>query len=127
MYAFHEEDHDQATMATAVADEPIVDTWKQEKNDKKPKKQPRYHVILWNDEDHTYEYVVKMLKELFGHPAEKGMQLAKEVDTRGKVIVLTTALEHAELKRDQIHAYGKDELIASCKGSMSASIEAAPE
>jgi ATP-dependent Clp protease adaptor protein ClpS len=31
------------------------------------------------------------------------------------------------LKRDQIKAYGKDELIASSKGSMSASIEPAPE
>ena len=32
--------------------------------------------------------------------------------------MLTTAREHAELKRDQIHAYGKDALIAACKGSM---------
>ncbi len=31
--------------------------------------------------------------------------------------------EHAELKRDQIPAFGKDDLIAGCKGSMSASIE----
>jgi ATP-dependent Clp protease adaptor protein ClpS len=27
------------------------------------------------------------------------------------------------LKRDQIHAYGKDDLIDGCKGSMKASIE----
>jgi ATP-dependent Clp protease adaptor protein ClpS len=39
----------------------------------------------------------------------------------------TTSLERAELKRDQIHAFGKDALIASCKGSMSASIEPVPE
>jgi ATP-dependent Clp protease adaptor protein ClpS len=32
-------------------------------------------------------------------------------------------MEHAELKRDQIHAYGKDTLLDRCKGSMSASIE----
>ena len=49
-----------------------------------------------------------MLMELFGYPPEKGFQMAKEVDTQGRVIVLTTTLEHAELKRDQIHAYGKD-------------------
>jgi len=30
------------------------------------------------------------------------------VDTQGKVIVFTTTKEHAELKRDQIHAFGKD-------------------
>jgi ATP-dependent Clp protease adaptor protein ClpS len=64
-----------------------------------------------------------MLLDLFGYPLEKGFTMAKEVDTRGRVIVLTTTLEHAELKRDQIHAYGKDVLVADCQGSMSAVIE----
>ena len=41
------------------------------------------------------------------------------------MIVLTTTKEHAELKRDQIIAYGKDELMKNCKGSMHATIEAA--
>ena len=90
----------------------------------KPKRQPRHHVILWNDDDHTYQYVVAMLKQLFGHPPEKGFQLAKEVDLKGRAIVLTTTKEHAELKRDQIHAFGADRMIARSKGSMSASIEA---
>ena len=96
------------------------------RNDDQPKQQPRYHVILWNDDDHSYEYVIRMLKELFGYSAEKGMQLAKEVDTSGKVICLTTTMEHAELKRDQIKAYGRDRLVAHCRGSMAASIEPAP-
>lgn len=94
-------------------------------NDKKPRRQPPYNVILWNDEDHSYEYVVVMLMELFAFPPEKGLQSAREVDTQGRVILLTTTLEHAELKRDQIHAYGKDAMIGPCKGSMSASIEPA--
>ena len=92
---------------------------------KKPKRQPPYHVILWNDDEHTYEYVIGMLMQLFAYPPEKGFLMAKEVDTQGKVIVLTTTREHAELKRDQIHAFGKDDLIAGCKGSMSATIEPA--
>lgn len=90
----------------------------------KPQRQPRHHVILWNDDDHTYDYVVAMLRRLFGHPVEKGFQLAREVDLQGRAIVLTTTKEHAELKRDQIHAFGADRLIARSKGSMSASIEA---
>jgi ATP-dependent Clp protease adaptor protein ClpS len=89
----------------------------------KPKRQPRHHVVLWNDDDHTYQYVIAMLQQLFGHPPEKGFQLAKEVDRKGRVIVLTTTKEHAELKRDQIHAFGADRMIARSKGSMSASIE----
>ncbi len=107
----------------AVA-EPIVRPKRTtEANKPKPKQQPRYHVILWNDDDHSYEYVMLMMQELFRHPLEKGYVIAREVDTRGKAICLTTTLELAELKRDQIHAYGKDAGIERCQGSMSASIE----
>jgi ATP-dependent Clp protease adaptor protein ClpS len=105
-----------------VDDVPEVEKTPEEK--KKRKRQPRYHVVLWNDDDHSYEYVIEMMKDLFGHPVEKGFQIAKEVDKKGKSVCLTTTLEHAELKRDQIHAYGKDKLIARCKGSMSATVEA---
>jgi ATP-dependent Clp protease adaptor protein ClpS len=96
-----------------------------EEEEHKVKKQPPYHVILLNDDDHSYDYVIRMLGELFGHPAERGFQMAKEVDSSGRVIVLTTSLERAELKRDQIHAYGPDPLIPRCQGSMSATIEPA--
>ena len=89
---------------------------------KKPKRQPRYNVILWNSDDHSFEYVVAMMQNLFGYPVEKGWLLAEEVHTRGRAIVATTTREHAELKRDQIHAFGKDSLAAS-KGSMWSTIE----
>lgn len=95
--------------------------------DSRPKRQPRYNVVLWDDDEHTYEYVIRMMKELFGHPQEKGSQIAAQVDKLGKAICLTTTKEHAELKRDQIHAYGRDALIARCQGSMSATIEPLPE
>ena len=112
---------------SAAVAEPDVEREEQTDKKKRPKRQPRYNVILWNDDDHTFEYVILMLKELFGHPVEQGYRLAKEVDTTGRAIVLTTTLEHAELKRDQIKAYGKDALIARSAGSMSATIEAARE
>ncbi|MGD9855055.1 MAG: ATP-dependent Clp protease adaptor ClpS [Planctomycetaceae bacterium] len=94
------------------------------KRNRKPKRQPRYHVILWNDDDHTYEYVITMMLQLFSHAPARGFQIAKEVDTAGRAICLTTTLEHAELKRDQIHAFGKDDAIARCRGSMKSTIEA---
>ena len=105
---------------TAVV-EPVVKPKARKKQ--KPKRQPRYNVVLWDDDDHSYDYVVLMLRDLFGHSFEKGFLLAKQVDAAGQVICLTTTREHAELKRDQIHAYGKDVLIERCAGSMSASIE----
>ncbi len=89
----------------------------------KAKRQPRYNVILWNDDDHSYQYVVLMMKEVFRFPVEKGYKIATEVDQSGRAICMTTTMELAELKRDQIHAFGKDALIPRCKGSMSATIE----
>ena len=111
-----------------MSQESAVATIAPEKSERKPKpkRQPRYHVILWNDDDHTYEYVMMMMKELFRLPIEEGFQVAKEVDQSGRAICLTTTREHAELKRDQIHAYGKDNMIARCKGSMSSTIEPMP-
>lgn len=97
----------------------------EEQTDEKLRYQPPYHVILLNDDDHSYAYVIIMLKELFGHPVEKGYELADQVDKQGRAIVLTTTREHAELKQDQIHAYGPDPTIARCQGSMSAIIEPA--
>lgn len=89
------------------------------------RRQPPYHVILLNDDDHSYEYVIEMLKDLFAHPIEKGYLLAKEVDTKGRAIVCTTSLERAELKQEQIHEYGPDPRIPRCKGAMTAVLEPA--
>jgi ATP-dependent Clp protease adaptor protein ClpS len=98
---------------------------KKTKEREQVKKQPPFHVILLNDNDHSFEYVIAMLQKLFGHVPEKGYQMAWEVHNKGRVIVDTTSKERAELKRDQIHAFGPDPFIPRCKGSMSADIEPA--
>lgn len=82
-------------------------------------------MVLLDDQDHSYDYVIKMMMELFGHPLEKAFKIAETVDNDGRAVCLTTHKEHAELKREQILAYGKDGLIASSAGSMSAIIEPA--
>jgi ATP-dependent Clp protease adaptor protein ClpS len=107
--------------AAVVEPEQAHETRRERK--KKPKRQPRYHVVLWDDSNHTFEYVMVMLQELFGHPLTTGFEIAETVHTRGRAIVLTTTLEHAELKRDQIRAYGSGDALLKSKGSMYASIE----
>ena len=96
-----------------------------EKGKQKTQRLPPYNVVLLDDDDHSCEYVILMLKTLFGPPPEKGYKMAVEVDATGRVVVATTNLEQAELKRDQIQAFGPDPFIPRCKGSMSATIEPA--
>ena len=91
-----------------------------------PKPLPQWNVVLLDDNEHTYDYVITMLGKLFGHGLERAYQMAKEVDKSGRVIVLTTHKERAELKRDQILAFGADPLMSISKGSMKAIIEPMP-
>ena len=87
--------------------------------------EPLYHVILLNDDDHTYDYVVEMLQKIFRFSAAKAFSHAVEVDTRGTTILASYALEEAERKRDLIHSYGPDWRLERSLGSMAALIEPA--
>lgn len=106
-------------------EETIVSPKKHTEKDPKAKRQPPYNVILLNDDDHTFEYVVGMCQTIFGYTHEKGLQLAAEVHVTKRCILWTGSLELAELKREQIHALGKDKLIDRCQGSMTAVLEPA--
>ena len=86
---------------------------------------PRYHVVLLDDNEHTFEYVIEMLINLFGHNPQKAYELALAVDSSGRVIVDTTTRERAELKCDQIRAYGPDPRIEQSTQSMAAVVEPA--
>ncbi|MFQ5865381.1 MAG: ATP-dependent Clp protease adaptor ClpS [bacterium] len=104
---------------------PEVKKKKDIKKKKKPLHIPQYHVVLLDDNDHTYDYVIEMLMQIFRHSRATAFRMACEVDTTGRVIVETTTKERAELKRDQIHAYGPDWRLPHSQGSMSALIEPA--
>ena len=85
----------------------------------------RWHVVLLDDDDHTYEYVIEMLGAVFGHDAPTAFRMAEEVDATGRVIVFTGPRETAEFKQERIHAYGPDPRIVKCVGAMSAKLERA--
>src|SRR5688500_7617819 len=46
----------------------------------KPKRQPPYAVIVENDDDHTYQYVILGLCKVCGHSVEKAFKLASDID-----------------------------------------------
>lgn len=91
----------------------------------KPRKQPPYNVILVDDDDHTYEYVIEMLMAIFAFSERKGYEHTVDVDTNGHTRLLTCGLSEAEAKRDKIHAYGADPRLDRSLGSMAALIEPA--
>ena len=104
---------------------PSTITKPKEKTSRKTRGMPPYNVVLLDDNDHSYEYVIRMLAAVFGHSLERAYEMAREVDATGRVIVATVNLEKAELKREQIQTFGPDPLIPRCKGSMSARVEPA--
>lgn len=114
-------------MTTAVETKPRPKTTPADQTRTRKKQQPPYNVVLLDDDEHTYTYVIDMLRKLFGYTSERSYQLASEVDSTGRVVVDTTTLERAELKRDQIHAFGRDWRMVQCVGSMSSLIEPATD
>ena len=84
---------------------------------------PLFNVVLLDDDEHTYEYVVDMLQKLFAFSDGDAWNHAVEVDSTGRTVVLTCELEQAEFGRDQIHAFGADWRMPKSKGSMSAILE----
>ena len=86
---------------------------------------PLYRVVLLDDNDHTYDYVVEMLQKIFIFSHEQAYRHAEEVDRTGRTVLITCELREAEFGRDQIHGYGPDWRLSRSKGSMSAVVEPA--
>jgi ATP-dependent Clp protease adaptor protein ClpS len=86
---------------------------------------PMYHLVLLDDDQHTYQYVVLMLGAIFGYSVEKAFAIACVVDSEGRAILMTGSEDEVRLKQQQVHAFGADPLMETCRGSMSAIIEPA--
>ncbi len=90
------------------------------------KKLPPYNVIILNDEEHTFDYVIELLGKLFAHPLQKAIELTWRIHLTGRAVVYTTHKEKAELKRDQVLSYGADPRMSISRGPLGCYIEPAP-
>ena len=59
----------------AVESPPPQQRRKEQPADARPKQQPPYAVVLFNDEEHTFQYVIETLMKVFGYPLEKSYAL----------------------------------------------------
>lgn len=90
-----------------------------------PALEPRFHLVLLDDNDHSYDYVIELLGHVLGYGPEKSFVLARVVDTQGRAIIETASHEQVLRHQRQIHAYGADPRIPRCSGPMSAIVEPA--
>src|SRR5260370_41979874 len=81
---------------------------------------PGTDVVLVNDAAHTYNYVIRMLEDIFGYPPAHSARLARRVDADGRVVVATTSRQLAEDLRNRILPYAPDPLLRRSKSSMHA-------
>ncbi len=84
-----------------------------------------WHVVVMDDDEHTYDYVMELLTNVFGHTQEKAFSIAEAIDFEGRGVCATLHLELAELKREQITGFGADPRLDESAGPMSARLEPA--
>lgn len=69
------------------------------------KQLPPYHVLIENDDDHTMQFVVMVLRKVFGYDDAKAIKLMMNAHEAGEAVVWTGSKELAELKLEQIGTY----------------------
>ncbi|WP_439628014.1 ATP-dependent Clp protease adaptor ClpS [Gemmata sp.] len=87
---------------------PFPDVLPETDTETKTRRQPPYAVVLHNDDVNGMEYVVSVLRKIFGYSVEKCVELMLEAHEKGKAAVWVGALEVAELKADQVRSCGPD-------------------
>jgi ATP-dependent Clp protease adaptor protein ClpS len=71
----------------------------------RPRLLPPYNVILENDDDHSMDFVVEVLRKVFGFDLTKSIQLMLTAHETGCAVVWTGPKEVAELKAEQMTTF----------------------
>ena len=91
---------------------PLPDVLPDTDTETKTRRQPPYAVILHNDDVNGMDFVIGVLRTVFGYELEKCFELMLEAHEKGRAVVWVGAREVAELKADQIHSCGPDPAAA---------------
>jgi ATP-dependent Clp protease adaptor protein ClpS len=65
-----------------------------------------WQVIVWNDPVNLMDYVVFVLRRLFGHSLEEATKLMLAVHNEGRASVSQGPREQAEMDCYRLHQYG---------------------
>ena len=69
---------------------------------------PPHAVVLHNDDWNGADFVVAVLRKVFGYAEVKCVELMTEAHEEGRSVVWVGSLEVAELKAEQVHSCGAD-------------------
>jgi ATP-dependent Clp protease adaptor protein ClpS len=92
-------------MSTEPAEPTVTTTRPKPRQKSKANQLPPYHVIILNDEDHSFEFVVHVLCEVFKVTIQQSFQLTLEAHEKGRAVVWTGPKEVAELKAEQVATF----------------------
>ena len=82
-----------------------------------------FKVVLFNDEEHTYDYVVEMLTHVCDLSRENAFRCAVEVDLTGRTVVCYGSRPECDATCSRILSYGPDHRLPQSMGSMNAEIQ----
>ncbi|MBI1292330.1 ATP-dependent Clp protease adaptor ClpS [bacterium] len=86
-----------------------------------------FQIILLDDDEHSYAYVIEMMMTLFSFNYEDALRIAYDVDYLGQATVKICPLEEAMVGREQINCYGPDHRLAHSSTSMISIVQAADQ
>jgi len=111
---------------SSLPESPDVATTTKPREDISTRRVPPYNVILENDDFHSFQFVVEVLRKALGYSATRAQQLTKQAHTTGRAVVWTGPKEVAELKADQITTFHEDRSDGTKLGPLGCTIEPAP-
>lgn len=88
--------------------EPMTTTLPEIHESNRPQLLPPYHLILENDEYHSFEFVILVLCKALGFSVETAYQHTLEAHQKGQAIVWSGSKEVAELKLEQMLTFHED-------------------
>lgn len=113
-------------MSDSSLPDTVVTTRPKEKEDTSTRQIPPYHVILENDDHHSFDFVIEVLRKALGFNEQRAFQHTHEAHTKGRSIVYTGTKEVAELKVEQVRSFHEIRPDGKKLGPLGVTIEPAP-
>src|SRR5262245_60450137 len=102
-----------------------ITTKPKEREETATRRLPPYNVILENDDYHSFDFVIEVLRKALGCTEQRAYTLTKLAHDTGRAIVWTGTKEVAELKVEQIRTYHEVRADGTRFGPLGCDIEPA--